>query len=215
MKKIICIILSVLLIGAVFGACKKAEEPETTSATVTTDTTVETTTERITETTSESTTKKEKSFDNWSEKDLVNYFKAEKLFTEEDYLGVFNNIEEVPEGVSAEIEYNSHDNDKINVLIFYFDEDTENKAVDEAYEKVKKNRYYEFRDGEVQQPFNALVGRFAIFYSGSVDEKYVKKFEAALDKLIKDKKIKPDFYEKNLDLSKFKKDDVIIIEADD
>ncbi len=214
MKKILCIIFALLISATVFSACKKEEAPTTTAQTSTTEAVSESTTLPVTETTTESTTKKEKAFDKWNEKDLVKYFKSEKVFTEYDYLGVYTNIEEIPDGISAEIEYNSHDNDKINVLIFYFEEGAEDKKIEETYENIKKNKYYDW--GESQQPFNALIGRFAIFYSASVDEKYVKDFEKALDKLIKDKKIKPEFYEKNLDLTKYKQDDdVIIIEADD
>ena len=221
MKKIIAVILISALSASLFAACTKtAEEPETTKEATTsavTETTTETTTQTTTELTTESTTKKAgKAFDKWNINDMAEYFKTQKVFTDDEYLGVYTDAEELPDGISAEIEYNSHDNDRINVLIFYFDKNSDNEKTDELYNKIKKDKYFEWSDGGRQQPFNALIGRFAVFYSASVDEGFVKEFEKALDRLIKDENITPEFYKKDLDLSQFKlDDDVIIVEGDD
>ena len=221
MKKVLAILLTAALTLCIFGACAKQEpEAETTESTTqeVTSTTEESTTETTTETTTESTTTKkaEKSFDEWTVKDLAKYFKKEKVFTNEEYLGVYTDPDSLPDGINAEIEYNNHGNDENYVIIFYFDENSKNAKTEEIYNKIKKDRYFEWEGSGRQQPFNALVGRFAIFYSASIDENFVKDFEKALDKLIKDKKLKPDFYEKDLDLTKYKQgDDVIFIEGDD
>ncbi len=219
MKKLLALALSAAIIVSLFAACSKPQEEETTTkAPETTATATQTTAQPTTaQTTTEAETKKkEKPFDKWNIRDLANYFKSENIFTEEDWLGVYDYFEELPDGVSGEIEYNNHENDKVNVLIFFLDENSDNEKTKEIYEKTKTDKYFEWENGGRQQPFNALVGRFAIFYSASVDENFVKKFEKALDKLIKKEKLTPEFYEKNLDLSKYKADDdVIIIEADD
>lgn len=218
MKKALSILLSVILTICVFSACAKQSEEATTETQTNETSTSEITTAALTEapTTNTTTKRDEKPFDKWNTSDLVKYFKAEKVFTEEDYLGEYTDFEELPDGVSGEIEYNNHQNDEINVLIFYFEPNAKEKSVETLYKKIKQDKYFEWEEGGQQQPFNALIGRFAIFYSASLDENFVKSFEKALDKLVKEQNIKPDYYEKNIDLSKYKDgDDVIIIEADD
>lgn len=51
--------------------------------------------------------------------------------------------------------------------------------------------------------FNALIGRFAILYSFSLDDQFLSDFETALEKLIKTKNITPEFYDKEIDLSQY------------
>ena len=216
MKKIIAAALIAVITVCVLTACAKKEEEPTTD-TQTTQTTTQTTTESTTQTTTATTTKKlGKAFDKWDTNDLAEYFKKEKVFTEKDYLGVYTDVEELPDGVSGEIEYSNHKNGEIDVLIFYLDKDSKNSKTQKIYEKIKKDKCFEWEEGGKQQPFNALVGRFAIFYSASLDENFIKEFEKTLDKLIKKENITPEYYEKDLDLSKFKlDDDVIIVEGDD
>ncbi len=137
MKKIICTVIILALSVAAFTACKKEEPINTTTALETTAQTTKTTTQTTTETTTQTTTeketeKKEKPFEEWNEKDLSKYFKKEKVFTNDEYLGVYSNVEELPDGVSGEIEYNSHDDsESISVLIFYFDKDSSDKKTKE------------------------------------------------------------------------------------
>lgn len=217
MKKILSIILSAVIIVCVASACAKQEPAETTAKEVSSSETTATTTTAAATT---NTTKKEtkgKAFDKWDEVDLVNYFKAEKVFDNEDNLSVIQKDEELPKGVSAEIDYDNHNNDEVYVLIYYLDAESNNKETEKVYNQIKNNKCAKLEgNDDYEQPFNALVGRFAIFYSSSIDEKFVNKFETALDKLIKEQGVKPVYYEKNLDLSKFNQDDnVVIIEGDD
>lgn len=218
MKKVTAIILSVLLTLTLFSACKKdVPTPETTTAATTsqTETAPETTTEKESETSKKEV--KEKPFEKWDERDIVKYFKDKKIFTDDDNLSIITKDEELPDGVNAEVDYDNHNNDEIYVLIYYLDSESSNKKTEEIYNSIKKNKCAEIDGNEgYQQPFNALIGRFAVFYSSSIDERFVEKFENALDELIKEKNVKPVYYDKDLDLSKFNQDDdVQIIVGDD
>ena len=215
MKKILSIILAAVLVAGALSACAKKEPEETTTATTATETTTAATTATTTSTTKKET--KGKAFDKWDEVDLVNYFKAEKVFDNDENLSIIQKDEELPKGVSAEVDYDNHNNEEVYVLIYYLDAESNDKETEKVYNQIKKNKCAEIEGNDgYQQPFNALVGRFAIFYSSSIDEKFVDKFEASLDKLIKEQGVKPAYYEKNLDLSKFNQDDeVVVIEGDD
>ncbi len=153
----------------------------------------------------------DKEFADWDENDILSYFKNEGVFTNDDYAYIQTGTE-LPDGITACVSY-MDDFDDAYVVIFYFDADSTSEKTEEIYNEIKTNKTYEMTEaGGFIQPFNALAGRFAFFYSGSLSDEFVSQFETAFDKLIADNDITPDFYDKDLDLSAYEDDEDMIEE---
>ena len=146
----------------------------------------------------------EKDFADWNDQDILEYFKSVGVFENEDYLYVMNTPDELIEGMTAIVNYQEPEMFDADVMILYLDENSPSAATEEMYQHIKDKKSVQLSDDENDIiPFNALIGRFAILYRFSLDDDFLAKYEAALDKLIETKNITPEFYDKEIDLSEF------------
>ncbi|MCH5324887.1 MAG: hypothetical protein J1E39_06685 [Eubacterium sp.] len=152
-------------------------------------------------------------FDSWTDADIVNYLKAEGVFTNDDWLFIQTEGVEAPTGVSKVISYMDDYYDAY-ILIFWLDPNSPTARTEEIYNEIKTTQSYIMTEaGNFPQPFNTLIGRFAIFYSWSFDADLVDKTTAALEKLETEYGVKPDFVNMDIDESdyedEYEDDDVI------
>lgn len=142
-------------------------------------------------------------FSAWTDSEIVDYMKAEGVFTHEDWIDVQIEADEAPVGISRLISY-IDDYGDADIMIVWLDADAPTARTEEIYQEIKTTHNYIMTEaGNVPCPFNTLIGRFAILYSFSLDDDLVAKMEAALDKLISEYSITPDFYEKELEAPEY------------
>lgn len=135
----------------------------------------------------------------WTDAEIVEYMKAEGVFTHEDWIDIQIEADEAPVGITRLISY-IDDYGDADIMIAWFETEGPTARTEEIYNEIKTTHNYIMTEaGNVPCPFNALFGRFAILYSFSLDDELVAKAEAALDKLTSEYGITPDFYEKELE----------------
>lgn len=142
-------------------------------------------------------------FSAWTDAEIVDYMKAEGVFTQEDWIDIQTEADEAPVGITKLISY-IDDYGDADIMIVWLETDGPTARTEEIYNEIKTTHNYIMTEaGNVPCPFNALFGRFAILYSFSLDDSLVEKMEAALDKLISEYGVKPDFYEKELEMPEY------------
>jgi hypothetical protein len=146
------------------------------------------------------TNKPAKEFSQWNDEDIMQYFKDEKVFTNDDLCSIQKG-ENAAENVTSSVCYMDNVTSDEYVEIIYFDPNTTSDKVKEGFEEVKTTKVLSMDEG--QMVFNTLVGNFAIFYSSSLDEQFIADFEAAYDKLLKTYSLTPEFYDKEIDFSQY------------
>ena len=143
-----------------------------------------------------------KDFADWTAQDMLAYFQSEGVFTDDSITYVMKD-DEVEEGMTTVVNYQDDMYDA-DVMILYMEKDSPIEATEQMYQRIKEKKSVPLSGDESNViPFNALIGRFAILYSFSLDDEFLAKFEAALDKLVETKNITPEFYDKEIDLSEF------------
>lgn len=139
-------------------------------------------------------------FLSWTDVDMVNYMKAQGVFTEEDWLYTQTEGDEAPVGITKLISY-IDDYGDADIMIFWLETDAPTARTEEIYNEIKTTHNYIMTEaGNVPCPINAMYGRFAILYSFSLDDELVEKCEAALENLTTEYGVEPDFYEKELEM---------------
>lgn len=152
------------------------------------------------DTSNESQADQQVDFSAWTDVDMVNYMKAEGVFTEEDWLYTQTEGDEAPMGITKLISYMDYYGDA-DIMIFWLQPDAPTARTEEIYNEIKDTHNYIMTEaGNVPCPINAMFGRFAILYSFSLDPELVEKTEAALEKLTTEYGVTPDFYEKELEM---------------
>lgn len=138
-------------------------------------------------------------FSTWTDAEMVEYLKAEGVFTHDDWLFI-DDESSTPVGITKMISY-IDDYGDADIMILWFKTDSSTARTEEIYNEIKTTHNYIMTEaGNVPCPFNAMFGRFAILYSFSLDPELVEKCEAALDKLTSEYGVTPDFYEKEIAL---------------
>ncbi len=225
MKKVIAVIASLAMLLSVAGCSNGGtstastadstastadsavtEESTADSAASTADSSASTADEESTEASAADSAANEESaagdneFLSWDEQDMIDYMKAEGVFTNDDLLYVQKEGVEAPEGITDLISY-IDDNVGIEIDIFYLQPDAPTARTEEIYNEIKTTKQYIMTEaGNVPFPVNLLIGRFAIFYSYTFDEETYEKCEAAIEKLIDQTGVQPDFYDKEIEL---------------
>lgn len=137
-------------------------------------------------------------FSKWDETDMQAYLQQEGLFSNEKYIYVQKGADELPVGIDCCLSYMEEPTFDAYVIIFYFDPNSTLPQNAAFLEELRANHTIEL-DG-VPQPFNALVGNFAILWTFSMDDDYIAKFQAGFEKMIKDYKVTPDFTEFDVEM---------------
>lgn len=144
-------------------------------------------------------------FSTWTEVEMVNYLKAEGVFTHEDWLYV-EDESYLPVGITKMISY-IDDYGDADIMILWLKADNSIARTEEIYNEIKTTHNYIMTEaGNAPCPFNAMFGRFAILYSFSLDTELVEKCEAALDKLTSEYGVTPEFYEKEIEMPEYDDD---------
>ena len=156
-------------------------------------------------------------FMTWTDVDMVNYLKAEGVFTKDSLLYTQTEGIELPVGITKCISY-MDDYYDADIMIMWFDPNPTTAKTEETYEEIKTTQTYVMVEaGDFPQPFNTMIGRFAFFYSWSLDTTLVDKMTAAIEKLEKEYGVKRDFFNLDIDEADYAEydntgDDVVIID---
>lgn len=135
-------------------------------------------------------------FDEWTDTDLVNYFRENGLITNEDWITVQNDIEWTQSGgFSAIVSYYGDDASGVWIDFYYLDVPNAIERINEVYDEIKTTHKYEMVDvapGEYMTPTH-MVGKFVFDFSMIVDEETADKAEEVYQELITEYKLTPEF----------------------
>lgn len=142
-------------------------------------------------------------FSTWTDKEMVSFMKAEGVFTDDDLLDVQSVADEIPVGITKLISY-IDDYGDADIMIFWLETNGPTARTEEIYNEIKTTHTYIMTElDNIPCPFNLLLGRFAILYSTSLDNSLVEKMETAIEKLISEYNVDPDFYDKDPEMPEY------------
>jgi uncharacterized protein YxeA len=186
MKKILTAILAISLLC--IGCSANKDEEQTTNTTTTQDTT-NNDTETNTNTETNETDTSTKTFEDWSAEGVLNYFRDNGAIEHEDYVLIQEGEDVTSSGVSQIASYLSKEDDSITIDIYYFDKDSNDEKIINAYNEAKDQKTFTFESGG-QYTFDHFVDGIAFQFSLCTDNEVKQKFEDVYNKLIKEYNLK-------------------------